>query len=270
MENTSSNVQQILDIVIQILIIVIPIVISWYVRTYVRGSVAEKDIAAIVRLSNSAIDYVENLDHRGALNLPPEAKKGSLKLKIAGEWLEQELQRSNIAITDEEAQQWISSQFQKRVGDVKMVGNLSQLAKTAVELIKNLEQNDLINLPSEVDNIAYSASLAADWLIAQAAATGVNVTREEAIIWVRAEILRALQIETNSLPTNEQLGKLAQQAISFMKELKADGRLSIQTSATGQNMEMDIALAWLLAESAKRGLAVSTDQITQALNQAIA
>ena len=268
MENTSSNVQQTLDIVIQILIIVIPIVISWYIRTYVRGSVAEKDIAAITLLSNNAIDYVENLDNRGALNLPPEVKKGSLKLKIAGEWLEQELRRSNITVTDEEAQQWISAQFQKRIGDVKMVSNLSQLAKMAVELVKNLEQNEVVSLPTEADRVVFLTGMAADWLIAQAATTGVNVTREEALTWVRAELLSSLQIETDNLPTNEQLGKLAKQAISFVKELKADGRLSIQTGAAGQNLEMDIALAWLLAESAKRGLVVSTDQITQALNQA--
>ncbi|GJM42024.1 MAG: hypothetical protein DHS20C20_23060 [Ardenticatenaceae bacterium] len=269
MENTSTAIDQTLDVIIQILIIVIPIVISWYIRTYVRGSVAEKDIAAIVRLSNVAIDYVENLDNRGDLNLPPEVGKGAFKLKKAGNWLENELRRANINITSEEAEKWISSEFQKRVGNVQMVGNLSQLAKNAVNLVRNLDQNDLIDLPPDGERLNYLTVLGADWVIAQAAAAGISVSQDEALTWVRAGILDSLQIESNNLPPNEQLAQLAKQAVSFLSELKAQGQLSIQSETGRGNLEMDVAMAWLLAEAAKRGLPATTEQITTSLLSAM-
>lgn len=264
-----TNVQQILDVVTQLLIIVVPVIISWYIRTYVRGTAAEKDIAAIVRLANNAIDYAENLDKRGDLNLPPSFSKGKYKLKLAGEWLEKELQRANISITNEAAEQWISSEFQKRVGDVLMVGNLSQLAKTAVTIVREIEQNNLLNLPPEMDRVTYLVDLAADWLIVQAAEGGVDVTREDAMTWVRAEILQSLQIADESLPTNQQLEKLAQQALAFLVRLKESGKFSIQSGPAGGNMETDLALAWLLTETAKRGLSVTTDEIALALHTAV-
>src|SRR3972149_5306826 len=110
-----------LDILVQLLVVVIPILLSWFVRTYVKSSTAEKEVAAIVRLSNAAIDFVENLDKRGELALPPDVKKGSHKLKLAAEWMESELKRAGISVTDDEAKKWIASEFQKRMGGVPPV-----------------------------------------------------------------------------------------------------------------------------------------------------
>ena len=93
-----------LDIVVQIVIVILPIVLSWFLRSYVRGTTAEKEIAAIAKLANNAINYVENLDNRGALNLPSDVSKGLHKLGLAGGWLENELGRAGISISNDEAQ----------------------------------------------------------------------------------------------------------------------------------------------------------------------
>ena len=121
MENVVEPTDQILDIVLQMVLIVTPILITWFLQTYVRGTKAERDIAATVRLSNTAIDYVENLDRRGALDLPPDTSKGLHKLSLATEWMDGELQRAGIKMTDDEAAQWISAEFQNRMGGVRMV-----------------------------------------------------------------------------------------------------------------------------------------------------
>src|SRR5215216_6346630 len=101
--------KDLLDILVQVIVLVIPIVLSWFIRTYIRSSTVENNLAAITRMSNAAIDYVENLDKRGDLALPPEVKKGGYKLKLASQWLESELQRAGIKIDDEQASKWVAS-----------------------------------------------------------------------------------------------------------------------------------------------------------------
>jgi hypothetical protein len=264
--------KDLLDILIQVLIVVIPILLTWFIRTYVRGSAAEKDLAAIVRLSNAAIDYVENLDKRDELHLPPEVKKGGYKLKLAGQWLEAELQRAGIKMTTARAQQWIASEFQKRVGDVCMVGTIAQLTRTAVDLIQALERSELIELLLDVDRITYLAEMAADWVLAELAQRGASISREEALTWVRAELFQRLHAEEpppGARPIGDRLIELAKRAVTFLDDLKASGRLAVQPGTSGGDVETDIAMAWLLTEVARQGLEVTTDQITQALTEAV-
>lgn len=267
-EFISSN-KDLLDVLVQVLIVVIPVVITWFIRTYIRGTAAEKDVAAIVRLANAAIDYVENLDQRGELDLPPAVKKGGYKLKLAGRWLESELKRTGITLTDEQARQWIASEFQKRLGDVRMVGAIAQLTGTAVDLIQSLERSRLVEPPPEVDRLTYLAGLAADWIIAQLARQGASISREEALTWVRAELLKRLQVQIEGLPADTRLAQLARQAVAFLEELKVGGRLAVRSGTAGADIETDIATAWLLTEAARQGLTVTSDQITQAVATAL-
>jgi hypothetical protein len=206
MQDAISSNKDWLDVLVQVLIIVTPIVVAWFIRTYVRGSAAERDLAAIVRLSNAAIDYVENLDKRGDL---PEAKKGIHKLNLAGKWLEGELRRAGIKMSDEDARKWIASEFQKRVGGVQMVGTITQLTHAAVDLIQDLERSMAVELPPGVDRITYLAELAADWVRAELAKRGASISREEALAWVRAEFMQRLHAE--EVPSGDGLaGKAAE------------------------------------------------------------
>lgn len=254
-----------IDAILQLLLIIVPIIITWYIRTYVKGTAAEKEVAAIVNIANAAMDYIENLDNQGEfedLQLSPEFSKGLHKLTLAGEWMEQELNRAGIKMTDAEAQKWIASEFQKRVGNVRMVGSLAASARTAVELVQSLEQSGLMEFSPEADRVTYLAELAADWVVAQLAQQGASISRAEALTWVRAELLNNIQLRVNNLPTSDRLENLAQQAIVFLNECKASGQITI----SGKNIETDIATAWLLTEAAKQGLRVNTDDIASALD----
>jgi hypothetical protein len=261
--------KDVLDVLIQLLVLVIPIVISWFIRTYVRASAVETDLAAIVRLSNAAIDYVENLDKRGELVLPPEVKKGGYKLKLAAQWLEAELKRAGVKMTEEQAEKWISSEFQKRVGDVRPVATIAELTRAAVDLIQDLERSKLVELPSDVDRTTYLAGLAADWVVAELAKRGANVSREEALTWVRAELLQRLQAQIGELPADDRLAKLATAAVEFLERLKASGQLAVRPGTPGESIETDVATAWLLTEAARQGLAVTSDQIAEAVTIAL-
>jgi hypothetical protein len=261
--------KDVLDVLLQLLVLVIPIVISWFIRTYVRASAVETDLAAIVRLSNAAIDYVENLDKRGELVLPPEVKKGGYKLKLAAQWLEAELKRAGVKMTEEQAEKWISSEFQKRVGDVRPVATIAELTRAAVDLIQDLERSKLVELPSDVDRTTYLAGLAADWVVAELAKRGANVSREEALTWVRAELLQRLQAQIGELPADDRLAKLATAAVEFLERLKASGQLAVRPGTPGESVETDVATAWLLTEAARQGLAVTSDQIAEAVTIAL-
>jgi hypothetical protein len=269
MQEVVTPTKDLLDILVQVLVLVIPIVLSWFIRTYVRSSAAENNLAAITRLSNSAIDYVENLDKRGDLALPPEVKKGGYKLKLASQWLESELQRVGIKMDDEQAGKWVASEFQKRVGGVQPVATLAEVAQSAVELMLNLDRNRLVRLPPEVDRVAYLAGLGADWAVAQSAKSGVSVSRDEALIWVRAELLEHLKVHVSDLPALDRLSGLAEQAIEFVEQLKADGRITVPAGATREDIETDLMVAWLLTEAAREGLVVTSEQIVEATTAAL-
>lgn len=255
MEQVIQPTNEILNLVVQVIVIVVPILLTWFIRTYVRGSQGEREIAAIVRLSNSAIDYVENLDRNGRLNLPPDIAKGAHKLKLAGDWMEAELGRTGVRITTEEATQWISAEFQKRVGEVRMVGAMADVAQQAVDLIEQLEESGLVKVPSDGDRLLFLSGMAADWLVVQLAERGASVPKNEAMTWIRAELLRRLNAQ--AVAPNNVTG-LAQQAVTFLQGLKAKNGLT----AVG-NIETDLVVAWMLTEAAKRGLHITPAQIAQ-------
>lgn len=262
MEGVTQTTGSILDLVVQVILIVVPILITWFIRTYVRGSRAERDIAAITHLSNMAIDYVENLDKSGRLDVPPDVSKGLHKLNTAGEWMETELNRAGIQISQEEATRWISAEFQKRVGDVRMVGTLEKMAQQAVALIDDLERKGLITVPSEAERLLFLTDMAADWMLTQVTEEGAKVSREEAIAWVRAELLKRLDEEGQG---GETLETLAARAVAFLEKLRAENRLTV----TGRDVESDLVVAWMLAEAARRGLVVSSAEVAAAAREAL-
>jgi len=285
-ETVTTTTQQVLDIVFQLLIIVVPILLTWFLRNYVRGTTQERDLAAIVRLSNSAIDYVENLDSRDALNLPEGASKGLHKLNVAGNWMEEELNRAGIGMTTEDAQKWITAEFQKRMGEVRMVGKIGQLAKTAVLAMQQLDQNKLIDFPPAVDRLTYLADMGTDWVVAELAKSGASISREEALTWVRAAMIEQLREQVDmlpqnavtdsvkaaldELPPNEQLAELARQAVAFLTTLKANNRLTIQPgNQKSSDVDLNVSMAWLLAEATKNGLEVTLDDVYDTISVAM-
>lgn len=260
MEQVVTPTEQLLDVLIQVVIIVTPILITWFIRTYVKGSTAERDIAAIVRLSNTAIDYAENLDKRGELVVSPDVSRGIQKLNLASSWLESELNRAGVKITNDEAQQWVSAEFQKRVGDIRLGSAVAKLTQEAVAMIQNLERRQLIDLPSEMDRLTYLAGLGADWVVAGLAQQSISLSREEALTFVRAALLRQLQVPNENLPSTERLIALAKRAVDFLEELRASGQLQLVGT-----QETDIAVAWLVTEAAKQGLVISHEEINEAI-----
>ena len=269
--------RELLDLILQTVLLVLPLIITWYVRKYVKGTRAEKDLAAMVSLSNSAIDYVENLDKQGKLDeltLSPDLSKGLQKLTMASRWLEAELQRHDISVTQEEASQWIRSEFQRRVGDVEMVSDLDKLAETAVNTIRFLEEQGLITVPDQANKWIFLMELAADWLIAQfALENSGTLTHEEALTWIRAAYMKSLG-QTSLLPAltplpEVSLDTLAQQAVQFLQAAKTSGRLNTEAGTAGRDIELNIATAWLLTEITKRGMPVNTGQIATAVINAM-
>lgn len=269
MDSILSPDKDLLDVIMQAILFVIPVVLSWFVRNYIRGHAAEKRISTIVSLSNAAIDYVENLDRRGSLSLPPAARKGGYKLSLAGRWLEKELKASGVNMPAEEAQEWVASEFQRRMGGVQQVNTLAELAKQAVSMVGLLEKTELVDLPPEADRLGYLTNLAADWIVAQYAKDGGNISHERARTWVNAEMLESQQSSMVKRPQNGQLDALAQQAVDFLNDLKSRGRLALRSDVSLQQVETDVATAWLLTEIAKQGLSVTSDEIARAIQESI-
>jgi hypothetical protein len=263
------------DLIARVLIIVIPVLLTWFIQSYVKGAKSEKDVAAIVRLTNVAIDYVENLDKQGALGeMPSDVSKGLQKLNLATDWLETELQeRHGIKISNEQATQWINAEFQKRIGSVQQVSELAKLAKSAVETVQSLENSGLIQLPPDADRLTVLTDLAADWLIAQLAdKTGASVSLEEARAWVRKEFMERLQTGAggpdNGQPDGDRLTTLAQQAVRTVETLRKSGVLKIKPGQSASEVDKNVAAAWLVVDVTKQGLDVSLDDISAAVEVA--
>lgn len=249
---------------------VIPVVVAWYIRTFVKSANNEKDVAVIVRLANTAIDYVENLDQRNELEVPEGARKGIVKLQKAGQWLEDELKRSGVKISNEEAEKWVASKYQERMGGVRPVGAMAQVTGMAVDLIEDLDAKTGITLPAGVEQHAYLLGQAADWVTVELAKQNVTMTREEALSWVQAEILQRLRLPAIGQPAAERLTALAGAAVEFVARLKDQGRLKIQPAGLAVDIDADLVTAWILVEAAKQGLPATTSQIAAAVSTALA
>jgi hypothetical protein len=256
--------KDLLDVLIQVLVVVIPIVLSWLLRTYVQNASTQTKIAAISRLASSAIDYAENLDKRGDLVVPENMRRGLYKLGLASEWLESELAKNGISMTEEDARKWVASEFQKRMGsDASKVATLGRVTSEAVQMINKLVGSNLITIPPDIDRYTYMAGLGADWVVTQMAESGMDITREEAVSWVRAELFKTLQ--SGGFPSGDRLVDLARQAVIFLDDLRARGQLNVKDAAGGETLELDMATAWVLLEAAKSGLSVTSEQIVQAV-----
>ncbi|MFN8483152.1 MAG: hypothetical protein U0768_08915 [Anaerolineae bacterium] len=253
------------DALFQLVIVIVPIAVTWFIRTFVRASSKQNQIAATIRLANAAIDAIENMDRTGRLVLPPEVEKGGYKLKLATQWLESELNRNGIQMTTPDAEKWVAAEFQQRVGGVRSVGTIAELTKQAVDMIQDLGRNKLIAIPPDVDQTLYMTGLAADWLLARLAENGVTITQDEAISWVRAEILQRMGAQGSTLGGDVPLADLAQHAVAFVSQLKASGSLRVRPGAPDEDIENDLAIAWALTEAAKQNLPVSSDQIADAI-----
>jgi len=263
------SIKHYVDLLVQGVVLVVPIVATWFARTYVRGETGEKRLAAIARLSSSAIDYVENLDRRGELSTPLEQGKGPHKLKLAGEWLSAELRRAGISMNEKTAATWIASKYQERVGEVRPVGTLLEVARAAGDLIQRLDPSWSTEVAAGGDRPGRVAELAADWMIARVAERGVVISRDEALTWVRAELAQRLQTRLAEAPAAGRLSRLARAAVEFLDGLKASGQLTVHPGAAGHDVETDLAAAWLLTEAAKQGLPVTADQIAEAIGAAL-
>ena len=265
-----------LDLILQLLLIIVPVVISWFIRTYVKNTTAEKQLGSIVRLSNAAIDYVENLDKRGDLVLSPDARRGLTKLNMAAEWMESELHRNGINIDSEEAKKWIASEYQKRVGNPLPESDMGEQAKIAVSLIQAVEGEGFSRLLQKPDRLAFLTQFAADWIVAQLAnSRSATITHAEALSWVNAEILQRIQptaLPSSGLPSvtptfSGPPADLAHQAVAFMQNLKARGLLSIAPGASPAAVERDIAVAWMMTEAARLGQVISPQEVALAVTE---
>lgn len=256
------------DALFKLLLVIIPLFLSLIIRSHLLGVKAERDIGAVARLANESIDYVENLDRRGDLILPPDTRKGAFKARLASTWLLTELQRAGVSMTEQQASSWVASEYQKRVGDVRSVSALSEAARAGVQMIQDLQSSGLIQLPPDVDRSVYLSGAAADWVVTELAKSGTTITRDEALTWVRAEMLR--QLQTLTAPSAEHLGQLAKEAVAFLTRLKSTGQLRLRPGTGAENLDNDLVTAWILVEAAKEGLNVTVDDINQAVNEVLA
>lgn len=273
----TGNMSETLDRVFQVIMLILPIVAAvatWFLRTYVKSAKVEKDVAAIVRLSNAAIDFAEDLDKRGELgkylkmwDMPEDVisltSNGLKKLSLAGKWLESELGRQGIQVTDEEAKAWIASQFQSRVGDIGRERGIAARTEEAVSLLNALQQSGLITLPADGTRVAMLGDAVANWVIGQLDAGEADILREEALARVEGQLVLKPQASAEPVPSplESQLTDLARQSVQYVEQLKASHQLTLPA--------VDIALAWVLTEVTKRGLPVTTDQIASEVHAAL-
>jgi hypothetical protein len=114
-----------------------------------------------------------------------------------------------------------------------------------------------------------TTELAADWLFAELARFGVSSSRDEATAWVRAEYLGRLAGEKREEPTDDPLLELAEHAVAFVEDLKAEGQLEPPPGTSLEQFEIDVAVAWAMAEAAKSGVVVSRSQVTSVVVDAL-
>ena len=274
--SNAGNIGEIIDRVFEIVMLLLPIVAAvatWFLRTYVKSAKTEKDVAAIVRLSNMAIAFAEDLDKRGDLekylklwNMPDDVlsltSNGLKKLNLAGKWLETELGRQGIQMSDEEAKSWIAAQFQERVGDIGRDRGIAERTQEAMGLLRALQQSGLISLPTDSAQAALFGDVVANWVTSQLGPGEEGVLRVQAAAQFQSQLVAKPQVSTGGIASGsaDQLADLARQSVQYVQQLKANHRLTLP--------EADIAVAWVLTEVTKQGLVVTTDQIANAVRTA--
>lgn len=242
---------------------------AWMFSRYLRSVLAQNRLAATRQLANVAIDYVEDLDRRGELSQPAGSDSQAYKRELAARRLSSQLQEAGFTISDEQAQVWVAAEFHQRSGNQPPVAKIAELARASLDMAQQLEQARLVEPPANVNSWVFLAGLAADWLTVELAKSGVNLSRDQAVVWVRGEILHRLQMNAAQVTLDDPLARLAREAVEFMQDLKASGRMTIRPGASGGSVEMDVAAGYLITEVAKRGMAVTADQIYEAIEAAL-
>jgi len=274
--SNAGNIGETIDRVFEIIMLLLPIVAAvatWFLRTYVKSAKTEKNVAAIVRLSNAAIAFAEDLDKRGDLekylklwNMPEDVlsltSNGLKKLNLAGKWLETELGRQGIKMTDEEAKSWIAAQFQERVGDIGRDRGVAERTQEAVGLLRALQQSGLLSLPTDGTQAAIFGDVVANWVVGQLSPGEEDVLRRQAVAQFQSQLVAKPQVPAGGVATGsaDQLTDLARQSVQYVQQLKANHQLTLP--------EADIAVAWVLTEVTKQGLVVTTNQIANAVHTA--
>lgn len=189
---------------------------------------------------------------------------GLKKLNLAGKWLESELGRQGIQMTDEEAKSWIAAQFQGRVGDIGRDRGIAERTREAASLLHALEQSGLIALPADGARVAMLGDAVANWVIGQLGDEEAGLLREQALAQFESQLVSKPQVlgEPATPPLESQLTDLARQSVQYVERLKASHQLTLP--------EKDIAMAWVLTEVTKRGLAATAEQLADAVNRAFA
>jgi hypothetical protein len=267
---------EIIKTVIDALVVLIPVIFAWYARTYVKTAKSEKQLAAIVQIANSAIDFAEDLDKRGDLavflkhwNLPDDiinhTSTGIQKLNLAGKWMESELTRMNISMTREEAKDWIASEFQKRVGNLGQERQVVERTAEIVNLIHELERSGMLSIPAEASQAIRWADHIADWVLEQLGEDKSGPLREGTVLRLQTELLKKQTLSTS--PTvmlrtdKDELDDLARQAVVYIASLNLDPQFSLPKA--------DIAVAWVLTKVTEVGLQVTTEQIAESVKKAL-
>jgi hypothetical protein len=85
----------------------------------------------------------------------------------------------------------------------------------------------------------------------------------------RSELPAGTAAGVTSEKARHLLATLARDAAALIRALKAQGQLPVRPGASDEEIEAEIAIAWLLAEVARRGLVVSSAEIMQAVTTAL-
>jgi hypothetical protein len=272
------------------------------VGKYIQSLRDEKKLSAIVQVANAAINYAEDLDRRGdldnilsGLDLPQRYLRphsiGIKKLYVAGKWVEDELNRMGIEMTDKEAQRWVAAEFQNRVTGLSLTPERLAHIQEIWPLLQNLDQDKLAALstlgssqatfgdepsrqqdplPVEPDTSTTEVEPDTSTTEIEPDASTTEVEPDTSTTEVEPDA-STKEVEPDhpsqdqvvgSEPTLENnLAVLAQQAIDYVETLKATRELAVP--------ERDIAIAWMLTEVTKQGLNVTPDQIAREFHQAL-
>jgi len=243
---------------------VLAVVVAWAAIHTIRQGRAARRLAAVVQLADAAVDYVEQLDARGDLIVPPGGVKSDFKLALAGGWLQAEAARLNIHLAADEASAWVRSRLQRRSGELKLFATMAETAREAVDRVERLVMGDSTARLENSDRTLFYSRLAADWFVVRLAEHGAVVTRDEGTAWVQAELLRRLNARADEMATRNDLASLVLEANSFLDTLRANNRLP-----AGIEAARDLAIAWVLTEVAKRGLVYTPREIVAAVKQVV-
>lgn len=240
------------------------IVAIWALAQRVRLARARRRPAATTQLADAAIDYVEHLDERGELVVPDGASKSAAKLALAAGWAQAELARLGIRLGDDEATAWLRARLHRRSAELRPVAAMTAAAREAVDRVERLLMSDSTARLDHSERTLFYARLAADWFVVRLAEQGATVGREEGQVWVQAELLRRLNARADDMAGRNDLDSLVLEANTFLDTLRANNRLP-----AGSDAARDLAVAWVLTEVAKRGLAYTPREIVAAVRRVV-